>query len=166
MPNWTKNRLEITGPKTQRDALKEFVKGHYPDFKAGKFNYPDEKPAAIAFSFHSILPVPQKLLERTYGAEVEKDANPKLQKVDGHISGYDWCAAKWGTKWDAAGVKVVRKQNMLVYKFITAWAPPVPVILALSKKFPKLSLLIKYKQEEERYKDEHCVLIQDGQEVL
>jgi hypothetical protein len=46
---------------------------------------------------------------------------------------------KWGTKWDTSDDRIVlENKEEIEYIFDTAWSPPIPVIEALRKQFPKL----------------------------
>lgn len=69
----------------------------------------------------------------------------------GHTTWYDWCIQHWGTKWDACHSRVIRDnkaaRRSVAIKFSTAWGPPSPVIVAMIRKFPKLSFKLKYKEE-------------------
>lgn len=62
----------------------------------------------------------------------------------GHKDWYSWAVANWGTKWNSYDFKIIRekRRNYLVFRFDTAWSPPVPVFLAISKKFPKLKFTV------------------------
>jgi hypothetical protein len=76
-------------------------------------------------------------------------------KVDGDLSlnsiiptpnnewDYDWCSENWGTKWDVEATLALytdweQDNANLVFKFDSAWAPPVPVIKKLAEIFPEL----------------------------
>ncbi|MBM3913551.1 MAG: hypothetical protein FJ351_03785 [Sphingomonadales bacterium] len=52
-----------------------------------------------------------------------KTAIENLRKY-GHKDWYDWCCANWGTKWNASDTH----WNDNSVSFLTAWAPPDPVI--------------------------------------
>lgn len=64
---------------------------------------------------------------------------------------YEWSNEHWGTKWDACDLcediddleKLVKAGDMeaessVHYSFITAWAPPMPVIIMMSAQYPEL----------------------------
>ena len=50
----------------------------------------------------------------------------------------------WGTKWDARSVHACVEPEKLQYKFITAWAPPVPWVFTVSKLYPLLTFHLKF----------------------
>lgn len=78
---------------------------------------------------------------------------------------YEWRLAHWGTKWDASfgepflglsagdeadvDVSVESKRatitpTVAIYKFDTAWSPPVPVIEAASEQHPELEFTLRF----------------------
>jgi hypothetical protein len=63
--------------------------------------------------------------------------------------GYDWCIKNWGTKWGLYAVELDEddadpEQERLLYHFQSAWSPPIPVIEAMSKRFPSLTFALDY----------------------
>ena len=80
-----------------------------------------------------------KLINRPLTAEEEAEA-----AKHGYQTWYDWCCAKWGTKWDAQNsvFEIDRDPGgQLLWfkiKFETAWSPPEPFYLALQEKYPGL----------------------------
>ena len=61
---------------------------------------------------------------------------------------YEWCIANWGTKWSAGdGLDVHVAGTSIGLVFDTAWSPPVPVIVALCKRFPKIKVAMHYVDE-------------------
>ena len=63
---------------------------------------------------------------------------------------YNWNVQNWGTKWGARDAWHDRTDNDKIiegdtsYNFDTAWGPASPVIAALAKQFPKLSITHRY----------------------
>jgi hypothetical protein len=54
---------------------------------------------------------------------------------------YDWCVENWGTKWNSYETELRKKGSwQLVITFETAWAPPLPIIEALFKKYPEVDI--------------------------
>lgn len=66
--------------------------------------------------------------------------------VDGYNSGgYEWCSENWGTKWDACNPeRVSLTESELIYKFKTAWSPPLPVIEKLASMYPNAEITLEY----------------------
>lgn len=66
-----------------------------------------------------------------------KRVKSNLEKY-GATTWYEWCCDHWGTKWNAYDVTVGKTDdNEVTFHFQTAWSPPMPVLDALAKKFPK-----------------------------
>jgi hypothetical protein len=61
---------------------------------------------------------------------------------------YTWNINNWGTKWDACDAYLIENDNHLIYEFSTAWSPPEPIILALSKLFPTSLITHTYEEEQ------------------
>jgi hypothetical protein len=72
----------------------------------------------------------------------------------GHPDWYEWSCATWGTKWNAndcgwmSPARAVKREAAQVAYFDTAWGPPVPVIVALSERFPSLCLRLSFYEED------------------
>ncbi len=64
--------------------------------------------------------------------------------VDGY-SPLEWNRHNWGTKWNAYDID--RRSDTEV-RFDTAWSHPLPVIEALSRKFPDVVLLVSFADED------------------
>ena len=61
---------------------------------------------------------------------------------------YEWCIREWGTKWNASdAVAKINKNGSAKISFQTAWAPPVPVLTALSHMFPENTFTAKYYEQ-------------------
>ena len=58
----------------------------------------------------------------------------------------DWCIANWGTKWNIGDdtIMVHNTDDFTMYHFMTAWSPPNPVVLAMSRQFPTLNFHLRY----------------------
>lgn len=102
----------------------------------------------------------------------------KQERV-GREGWYSWRVEHWGTKWDASfsedGAMGVGGETMdvtvtketqgatvtptiAIYKFDTAWAPPVPAILAASEQHPDLEFVLRFAEMGENYAGEtKCV---------
>lgn len=57
---------------------------------------------------------------------------------------YNWCCENWGTKWNSESVILEQFEECLKISFLSAWAPPIPVISALAKKFPAADFELSY----------------------
>ncbi|NJN99357.1 MAG: hypothetical protein HC875_37295 [Anaerolineales bacterium] len=53
-----------------------------------------------------------------------------------------WRCQNWNTKWD------IDTDDYNSWScFLTAWSPPIPVVIELSKKYPNISFILKYELE-------------------
>lgn len=73
--------------------------------------------------------------------EIRKD---NIEKY-GYGSWYDWSVNNWGTKWNALDTCMIDGNAV---EFNTAWSHPEPVIIALSKKFPKNVFKLRFADED------------------
>ena len=72
----------------------------------------------------------------------------------GYSDWYSWRQANWGTKANYGGdflddifILDAEDNTNFQYNFDTAWTSPVPVLKALSKKFPDIKLEVNYADE-------------------
>lgn len=166
MPNWSKNRLTISG---KREEIEKCLKA------IGSENG--------AIDFEKIIPMPLELKDVVSGTNLDRSMNlikkeqsgeklsPEeekfLEEKDfeeqtsnrenaalalsclekyGYRDWYDWAIANWGTKWNAdARLDVIwisqsDDKAMCEIIFATAWSAPLPVIKKVSEMFPNLIL--------------------------
>ena len=89
--------------------------------------------------------------------EAEETAKRSIQaeQETGCRDWYEWRVGRsehgfldghWGTKWNACCTDLPygATDTRAVIRFSTAWSPPLPVILELSKLFPKLIFTLRY----------------------
>ena len=117
MPNWCSNVVEIQHDdpfkiKFLADAMKE---GKFLDY---------------------VIPVPKELSETMAGSYGDSDKQAALEAQEaanlakhGAKNWYDFCVARWGTKWevDCEGVEVSDDGRMVTASFDSAWSPPIGV---------------------------------------
>jgi hypothetical protein len=113
MPNDCYNYLEA--PDGDVSLLADYIS----TAKSAYSDYPD-----VHLDFQKILPMPKELEGTTAPSD-----GPNW---------YNWCLANWGTKWNSYDGNVTESG----ISFNTAWAPPVPVIVELSKQIGKPLRLI------------------------
>lgn len=119
MPNYVFNTVTIEGSAEELEKVKALV-------SAPTMLEAVEKE--VIFSFHNIVPEPTN----------------KPIGWDWH----GWRVENWGTKWDVVDVEDVSGENNLIYKFDTAWAPPLEIMQALSEKFPKVHINLHFVEEQ------------------
>lgn len=69
----------------------------------------------------------------------------------GHIAWNSWSVEHWGTKWNARFDEDDEMRNMksdTMIFFTTAWDPPIPILNTLACRFPKISFMLEYFDEQ------------------
>lgn len=136
MPNWVFNTLSVTGEQADLTRLMEQVNAPFTHtYEDGKVQ---EYPAPI-FALWNIV--------RPTEAEME-DYNKQ--------GWYDWNIAHWGTKWDTAysegGYRATsieeQGDDFILYRFDTAWSPPLDAIHILAEQHPDLHFELEYEEEQ------------------
>jgi len=159
MPNWCENSLSVSvpsGTEEGKQQLEEFIETAAGFNRFGKFTL---------LSFEAFVPYPRVFdeldkLADAYGIlysrvdrlptalrnDLLKGLRRSWEYKDGfNLGGYEWCIKNWGTKWDAHGVSICHFNGPNIrYDFDTAWSPPTPVVLAMSRKFPLLHFELCY----------------------
>ncbi len=59
---------------------------------------------------------------------------------------YEWCNKNWGTKWNSCNNDSDLEARIII--FSTAWSCPIPIVIALAKKFPDVDFVWKYADED------------------
>ena len=111
MPNWCENKVTVYGSVEETGRFMEYVKGEDIHEQNGDIT-------KNHFCFNKIMPCPDN-------------------KWD-----YDWCIENWGTKWSPSNVRIdpTEGDELLEYRFDTAWGPPKGIYDHLHKEFPSLSI--------------------------
>lgn len=74
------------------------------------------------------------LLKRNPRAKEMADRMVHNLKHYGSANWYDWAVKNWGTKWNAAPLEWgPREHERIEFLFDTAWSPPEPIFLELSR---------------------------------
>jgi len=138
MPNYCDNDLYVSGPE---EALNEFY-----DFNT--------REGERLIDFNRYIPYPETFKKMDEAADISRVEQAQLigttqyvYVTDGFNSGgYEWRNRNWGTKWNTRSedTTVERTDGVIFYNFDTAWAPPIPVVIAMSIKHPKLTFRIEY----------------------
>lgn len=133
-----------------------------------------EKGDGIPFDFEAFIPTPLELyeIEKTHypvdhPLRAEHEARvAAMAKKHGSGTAYDFHCDQWGTKWNACdgeldtivrrinkawptdkGISTSSTMHSCVYRFNTAWSPPMPVIGAASKAWPTLTFELDCEEE-------------------
>jgi len=173
MPNWCNNKLVIKGKKKDLITVCENVKSEKSVLDENK-----------------ILPYPEEYRFKDEAYEKwEKDKNVLVKKFtesDGKVSnknyksileslgeqpksgfatgGLEWCVVNWGTKWGFVDAELTRQTNFsLVYRFVTAYSPPIPLIIKLGLLFPACIFKLYYNESGMRFKG--TLIIENGEVI-
>lgn len=135
IPNYVYSTLSLNGSKND---IKKF---------RAKFEAEGELKA------NKVIPYPRdlELLDmKSNGEKLTKEDEIELTLIalegkydmskDGfNQGGYDWSVKNWGTKWGFCDCETEEVCDDFVnYSFSTAWSPITPVIIEMSKQFPKI----------------------------
>lgn len=156
MPNHVDMDFWVKGNVEELNKFAEFAKENY-------------NGQELLLSANKFIPYPKQYRELDELAQKERSAGTGNWITDGFNSGgYEWCCNNWGTKWgiyDAAIVKqkLSGKVGYIKYNCFSAWSPPIPVILAMSEKFPTLEFKLNYYECGAQYKGQ--VVAKEGKVV-
>ena len=125
MPNHCENELTIVGPEKELLIFKKRAVARSPNWQSEDTDKSGLKKLD-KLSCNVFIPIPASAL---------KSFND---------SGYEWCVKNWGTKWGCYDVIVSKEKGSLHYYFQSAWSPPEPVVVAMSKQHPLLKFSLKY----------------------
>ena len=146
MPNICENELSIYADGDQQEALLKTLTKRV-------------KSKESVFDFNKLVPSPDWDNTPNEDGEfpvIDEDAPAFMQIKKFPLSGksddrwYDWNRENWGTKWNAgkAEVYVCKYGDHVQFKFQTAWAAPVEILLALREQYPQLQFNWFYRIEE------------------
>lgn len=148
MPNHCSQDLFIYGPEDSLKVFMEFAKEGDNTLSANKF-----------------IPYPEEYRLMDEAAAIARKNKDWSVKDGFNSGGYEWCIENWGTKWgiynaDLTNQKFAGKRSRLNYIFNSAWSPAIPVIKAMSERYPELLFKLKYYESGAGYKGVYEV--QDG----
>lgn len=132
MPNWCSNDLTIEG---NEETISKIVDKH---FRLGQFDI-------LRIDFDSVIPYPEECRDADRQAAEESGIKDAYSQ-----QGFKWAVDRWGTKWNVSedmATHSVREDGEVFASFETAWSPPEPVALELSRLYPDVLVSLKYKEE-------------------
>lgn len=141
MPNHCSQDLFVYGPEP---LIKEFI------------SFAEDTNTVL--SHEKFVPYPKQYKDLDEAAAIARKSNPTSMVKDGFNSGgYEWCLENWGTKWgiyraELTKSKLKGKRSQVNYTFDSAWSPAIPVIRAMSIRFPELTFKLKYYEMGAAYK--------------
>lgn len=69
----------------------------------------------------------------------------------GFTTWYGFCTNRWGTKWNAYGYEDGVQFDGHSLRFLTAWAPPTPIMTKLAHMYPDLDFIHQWADEDIGY---------------
>lgn len=128
MPNHVTNIIYVSGNEKTINKYFSLVKSEPATPK-------DEQRA---FDFEKIIPMPKHIFRGNLG--------PKEEAQYGKENcWYEWSINNWGTKWNCYNISIDDDGGIC---FDTAWATPIPIFEALSKRFKSLKFEVHYADED------------------
>lgn len=177
MPNYCDCDLRISGNAKDLKEFEEFAKSDrkfldYEDERMSEIDEDAYHSEIKIIDFNKFIPSPryQKFMFERELNKIKDKSEKKSKLFAYHISNndeelkkynlgdgwYDWNCRNWATKWNLNGdnISFKRLSKSIFYNFLTAWNPPMPVIYAMSEKFPKLKFNLKYYEQGAGFKGE------------
>lgn len=165
MPNWVFNYVTVSG---ELDIVNEVKSQLNKPFEQSFWNYmTDTQETELTenpiFSFWNIKKPSDDVLDEYFAKQPKvrselalNDPNwwadiEEKRKISNHW--YDWNITHWGCKWDAKEPEIYEEEivgnnKTIMYKFDTAWAPPLYAIELLAQQYPDLHITIEYEEEQ------------------
>lgn len=121
MPQWCTNKLIVRGPELVILSFRRRALGRSP------WRTEEEADASL-FNFHSLVPVPSRVLRAGYDS-----------------AGANWARENWGCSSDSIGTTIIEEwDKLVVYQFLTAWFPPINLLQKAARRFRSLTFLLTY----------------------
>ena len=148
MPNHCDNELRIYGPKAERDRFLVGAKAADGKIDILGAYYPVPKALEGIHYGGATIDGVQVASWRTVDDKEMRIPDEELVTLVnscGATNSYDWCVRHWGTKWgDYSHQDPVETKSSLMFRFDSAWSPPVEGLVVVSEAFPKLRFELRY----------------------
>lgn len=143
MPNWCSNTIDVIGDPNNMKEFKIFVR---------KAKLEDINTKEREF-FNNLVPMPKKLLDTESRSGIDGEFKSAMQgnKKKRYSNWYNWRLAHWGTKWDVEPNVYFVEDNHIQMWYDTAWSPANDFWATVTKKFPSLTIKIRYYEEGHGY---------------
>lgn len=159
MPNWVSNTVTISGDARQvQKVVYQLARPYTVPHESGVRTVSDPvfalwNIARPAEHLRSVYFAAKDPLERPPGSR--PSTRSELQwHIDNSDHWYFWNMRNWGTKWDVANdIRTTTTcerpaDNAALYRFSSAWAPPVAALATLSTQHPDLHIELRYMEDE------------------
>ena len=150
MPNWCNNQLVITGDYKERErfilatqtAIVDSVGDSKYEILDRLYPCPHELEETMSGGFGKN----EDGTKRPEQIELERKQAENFAKY-GAKDWYDWKNTNWGTKWgDCDTYNEDHDTDRTVFRFDSAWSPPIEGITHISTLFPTLSFVLIYEE--------------------
>lgn len=176
MPNHVMTDIELIGSEKDILALREFVKSESNPFD---FNKVVQMPKELEDTRSPMIIISQEEYDKqekenallkekiAKGLELTQDEQRKIdfglsRCLTAELSAeyilkfgtdnwYDWNNINFGTKWNSYDHYCMESGTETQFGFQTAWSHPFPIIKKLSNLFPKVTINVKYADEDFGY---------------
>ena len=121
----------------------------YKERTGNDWPYQHEPLPTFFIDFNRVIPQPEDMFQ---GGCDMNHPHPKPEGGFYSACWYNWNVANWGTKWGAYDASVeIAPGDLAVLRFDTAWSHPLPVVAALSRRFPEERIDVMYADEDLGY---------------
>jgi hypothetical protein len=150
MPNHVTNVLLLNGSEEDIQKIMELASTDEHHFA---FEGLVPMPTQIR---HTKSPSPQtdevKFMEmgkeQVFMENSTEDGRKRLVSKFGTDNWYDWALENWGTKWGAYDSELLDEgDTYITYSFLTAWCYPEEFMREFSRRFPEVSMEIRFADE-------------------
>lgn len=151
MPNWVTNSIIVTNEEGEQVPCNKVI---------DRMRWTSDDTLSVheaeeEISFSKVLPMPDELIDTTYPSDVSsyvsKKKSERLINKYGFDNWYDWRWYNWGTKWDLAESRFGdpdKDGNIYSFGFLTAWATPDKLLIALSLLVKDTNIVVEYADED------------------
>jgi hypothetical protein len=165
MPNWVSNTINVTGDDANL-VIQSMLTDDEVDFekivpRPDELKHTSSPQEVKDYSEEEY----QKALKEAIENPVHKDfisyppltreRSERYTKEYGANNWYDWSFNNWGTKWNVNGSYLEGD----TVQFDTAWSCPMPIVQALSTRFPKNPIHIQWADEDMGYNVGQATLV-------
>lgn len=169
MPNWTENKITVTG---DAGDIRDFL--HSVRSKESDFDFENliPMPEILNHTACGIHYFDGKMCKSWYTVDIDRlfdtDDRPFTYEEElelsaiGHNSWYSWCVENWGTKWNAKIPKIhsMGIETEVEITFDTASSAPIPIFNKLHEMFPKLTFLFEWSNEGDDYEEKFSLVLE------
>jgi hypothetical protein len=157
MPNWITNILTINADEKMVQKILSEIKSEESQFD---FNLIVPQPDELEGTKSPTRIISDEEYAEDSSKGITKEMSDELISKYGYDNWYDWRYENWGTKWNSDEVHICDNE----ITFNTAWCNPMALLVALSRKYPKIQFDIKFSDEDFGY-NVGTYILKNGEEI-